>query len=55
MTPLRVLVESWLSSMVRRPSGGGADAGDGGGDGHYNLARNSKEKEALTVEMKLTE
>lgn len=55
MTPLRVLVESWLSSMVRRPSGGGADAGDGGGDGHYNLARNNKEKEALMVEMKLTE
>lgn len=47
-----MLVESWLSSMARRPSGGGADAGDGGGDGHYNLARNNKGKEALAVEMK---
>lgn len=44
-------VESRLSWIVPRPSGGGADAGDGGGDGHYNLAKNNDEKEAQTVKM----
>lgn len=55
VTPLRVLVESRLPWMVWRPSGGGADAGNGGCNGHHKLARNNDEKEALTVKMKLKE
>lgn len=55
VTLLRVLVESQLSWMVRRPSGGGADAGNSGCNGHHKLARNNDEKEALTVKMKLKE
>lgn len=55
VTPLRVLVESRLPWMVRRPSGGGADAGNGGCNGHHKLARNNDDKEALTVKMKSKE